>query len=58
MDHVSGNKSPMGSIEVPNDRSHLVAQHVKISRIVIHFWAALAGLQSEKKQNLGTKGSR
>jgi hypothetical protein len=38
MDHISGNKSPMGSIEVPIDREYPDKRPVKFPRIVIHFY--------------------
>jgi hypothetical protein len=37
MDHNSGNKSPMGSIEVPIDREYPEEEPVKALQIAIHF---------------------
>jgi hypothetical protein len=38
MHHISGNKSPMGSIEVLIDRAHLYEQHTKFTYKAIHFY--------------------
>ncbi len=37
MDHISGTKSRIGSIEVPIDRSHPGAQQITFMRVVINF---------------------
>ncbi len=37
MDHISGHKSVIESIEVPIDRAHPDDQHTKFSRIAVHF---------------------
>jgi hypothetical protein len=37
MDHISGNKSPMGSIEVPIDRKKPYKVTVRVCWIAIHF---------------------
>jgi hypothetical protein len=37
INHISGNKSPMGSIEVPIDRSDPDKQLVKFPDLAIHF---------------------
>jgi hypothetical protein len=54
MEHISGNKIRIGSIEVPMDREYPGAETVKASQIAICFY----GLQSEKMQKRGTKWSR
>jgi hypothetical protein len=38
MDHISGNKSPIGSIEVPIDRAYLESHPVKFPQIAIYFY--------------------
>jgi hypothetical protein len=38
MDHISGNKHPTGSIEVPIDRSDPDAQPVMFPYTAIHFY--------------------
>ncbi len=37
MDHISGNKIRMGSIEAPIDREYPEEELVKFTRIAIHF---------------------
>jgi hypothetical protein len=38
MEHISGNKSPMGSIEVPIDREYQDEEHINFPYIAIHFY--------------------
>ncbi len=57
MDHISGNKSPVESKEIPFDREYPEDEPVKFPRIAIYFYG-WAGLQSEKMPKRGTKGSR
>jgi hypothetical protein len=38
MNHISENLSQIGSIEVPIDREHPDAEHVKGSQIAINFY--------------------
>jgi hypothetical protein len=37
MHHISGNKSPMGSIEVPIDREYPHEEHINFPHIASHF---------------------
>jgi hypothetical protein len=37
VEHISENKSPIGSIEVPFDRGRFDAQSGEFSRVAIHF---------------------
>jgi hypothetical protein len=57
MHHISGNKSPMGSIEVPIDREYPDEVTVRVCRWAFIF-TDVAGLQSEKMPKRGTKGYR
>jgi hypothetical protein len=50
MDHISGNKNPIGSIEVPIDREYPNEEPVKFPQIVIHFYGRGYSLQREKMQ--------
>jgi hypothetical protein len=54
MDHMSGNTSIMGSIEVPIHRSHPDEQSANFSLI----FTELAGLKSAKNKKIGNEGSR
>jgi hypothetical protein len=38
MDHISGNKSPMGSNEIPIDREYPDEEPVVVFLIAIHFY--------------------
>jgi hypothetical protein len=38
MHHISGNKSPMGSIEVPIDKEYPHEEHNNRFQIAIHFY--------------------
>ncbi len=57
MDHISGNKNIMGSIEVPIDREYPHEEPVNFPHIAIDF-SDVAGLQSEKRPKRGTQGTR
>jgi hypothetical protein len=50
MDHISGNKSPMGPIEVP------IEQPVNFSHVAIHFKRAWLAFKLRKSQKEALKG--
>jgi hypothetical protein len=56
MDHISGNKSAIGSIEVPIDREYPDEEPIKFPYITIHFLRTWLAFKVRKCKKEALKG--